>query len=278
MPFIKKILFPVDFSESCIGAARYVEAFAGRFEAEIMLLHTVGMGEYHLPEELLPSRKIRLDDFLAEELKYFSTQRICMTGDPAPDIVDAARRWNPDLVMMATHGLGTFRRLLLGSVTAKVLHDLHLPIWTSVHSEAAPALENIHCRRVICALDLSARSQSILEWAASLADEYEAELALVHATEALPEAYLAGDLEGEIKRSLTENAERRLEILQQAVGISGPIFLKSGDPAKVVACAAKQFGADLLVMGRHSTTGVTGYLRQSAWDILREAPCPAISI
>jgi hypothetical protein len=34
MPAIKKILFPVDFSKRCIGAARYVEAMAGRFEAE----------------------------------------------------------------------------------------------------------------------------------------------------------------------------------------------------------------------------------------------------
>jgi nucleotide-binding universal stress UspA family protein len=278
MAFINRILFPVDFSESCIGAARYVEAFAGHFEAEVMMLHTVGMGEYHLPEELLPGRKARLDAFLADEFKYFATERVCLPGDPAPDIVAAARQWNPDLVMMATHGLGAFRRLLIGSVTAKVLHDLHLPVWTSVHAETAPPLENIHCRRILCALDLSPRSQSILEWGASLADEYDAELGIVHATDPLPDAYLAGDMEGELKRSLAESAERRTEILQSAVGVSGPIFIKSGDPAKVVSCAAKQFGADVLVMGRHSSGGVTGYLRQSAWDILRESPCPAISI
>jgi nucleotide-binding universal stress UspA family protein len=278
MPLIKKILFPVDFSESCIGAARYVEAFAGHFQAEVMLLHTVGMGEYHLPEELVPSRKVRLDAFLADEFKYFTTQRVCLTGDPAPDIVDTARCWHPDLVMMATHGLGAFRRLLIGSVTAKVLHDLHLPIWTSVHAETAPPLEKIHCRRILCAIDLSPRSQNILEWAAWLADEYDADLGIAHATEALPDAYLAGDLEGELKHSLVDNAERRIGVLQSAVGITGPVLVKPGDPAKVIACAAKQFGADLLVMGRHSTAGVTGYLRQSAWDILRDSPCPAISI
>ena len=118
---IKRILFPVDFSDSCLGAARYVEALAGRFEAEIMLLHVVGMGEHNLAEELLPRRQAQLDAFLAGELKYFTTQRLCVTGDgPETEIVGATRRWSPDLVMMPTHGLGAFRRHMLGSITAKL--------------------------------------------------------------------------------------------------------------------------------------------------------------
>jgi nucleotide-binding universal stress UspA family protein len=168
MPLIKKILFPVDFSDSCLGAARYVEAFAGRFEAEIKLLHVVGMGEHTLAEELLPGRRRQLDAFLADELKYFSTERVCVTGDAASEIVDAARRWSPDLVMMPTHRLGSFRRLLIGSVTAKVLHDLDCPVWTSAHVETAPPLEQIHCRRVLCAVDLAEGSRSLLEWVAWL--------------------------------------------------------------------------------------------------------------
>ena len=85
MPLIKKILFPVDFSASCLGAARYVEAFAGRFEAEIMLFHVVGMGEggLTLAEELLPVRQAELNAFLADELKYFTTERLCVMGDDA---------------------------------------------------------------------------------------------------------------------------------------------------------------------------------------------------
>lgn len=61
---IKKILFPVDFSESSVGAARHVEALAGRFEAEIMLLHAVGMGENTPAEERTQARKAQLDSVL----------------------------------------------------------------------------------------------------------------------------------------------------------------------------------------------------------------------
>jgi nucleotide-binding universal stress UspA family protein len=278
MPLIKKILFPVDFSSSCRGAARYVEAIAGRFEARIMLLHAVTMGEHNLAEELLPRSQAQLDDFLRDELKYFPTERICVTGEASSAIVDAARSWCPDLVMMPTHGFGVFRRLLLGSVTAKVLHDLDCPVWTSIHAEAAPPLEEVHCRRVLCALDLAPRSQSVLEWAAWLAREYQADLGIVHAVAKIPPEYGLWALTEESLRSVSEEAQIGIGILQTTAGTTAQVFVDSGDPATIIACAAKSFNADLLVIGRHSRTDVIGHLRPNAYAILRDSPCPVISI
>jgi nucleotide-binding universal stress UspA family protein len=236
------------------------------------------MGEHNLAEELLPRRQTQLDSFLVDELKYFTTQRLCVIGDPSSGIVDAARRWSPDLVMMPTHGLGVFRRLLLGSVTAKVLHDLDCPVWTGVHSAAAPLLEKIHCRRILCAVDLTERSRMILDWASSLAGEYQAVLGIAHATAELPPAYYGMSLEKEYAQSVSEQTKRRVEILQTAAGTAGPVFVNSGDPAEVVACAAKDFDADLVVIGRHSGKGIAGHLRHNAYAIVRNSPCPVISI
>ncbi len=83
MPAIKKILFPVDFSAQCFGAARHVEVLAGWFQAEIMLRHVVGNGTNTLAEELKPRSQARLNAFLAGELKHFTTQRVCVVGDPS---------------------------------------------------------------------------------------------------------------------------------------------------------------------------------------------------
>lgn len=277
MPQIKKILFPVDFSASCASAARYVEALAGQFEASIQLLHVVGMGERALPRELLPVRQAQLDAYLTGELKYFSTERVCVTGDPAAAIIAAARNWSADLVAMPTHGVGVFRRLLLGSVTAKVLHDLDCPVWTSAHLETAPALEQIHCRKILCAVDLTERSRSVLAWAAWLAGEYQAALGIVHATAALPTPYYGWNLAAEFKDSVSEQAALRIENLQKETGTEGRrVFIDAGDPAAVVARTVRDFEADLLVMGRHSGTGI--YLPQNAYAILRDSPCPVISI
>ncbi len=209
MSIINKILFPVDFSNECVGAARYVEAVAGRFESEVTLLHVVCPGEHTLADELLPKRQAQLSAFLADELKYFATQRVCVTGDdPALAIEQAARTRKPDLIMMPTHGLGAFRRLLLGSVTAKVLHDVRCPVWTSVHAEAAPRLENIHCRRILCTVDLNERSQSVLDWAASIAAEYEAALGIVHATPELSATYASLSVEQEFEQTVSAEATK----------------------------------------------------------------------
>jgi len=281
MPLINKILFPVDFSDSCLGAARYVEALAGRFEARIMLLHVVGMGEggLTLAEERLPLRKAQLDAFLADELKYFTTERVCVTGDePASAIVDTALNWGADLVMMPTHGLGAFRRFLLGSVTAKILYDLDCPVWTSVHSDIVLPLEQIHCRRILCAIDLTDRSPGILKWAASLAAECDAALGIVHSTADLPPAVISVGLEEELRQSISEQAKMEIAKLQAIAGTAAQVFVNSGDPANAVAGAAKEFFADLLVIGRHDDSGITGYLRQNAYAILRDSPCPVISI
>jgi nucleotide-binding universal stress UspA family protein len=279
MPQIRKILFPVDFSESCFGAARYVEAFAGQFEAEIMLLHVVSMGEHNLPEQLLPSRKAQLDQFLAGELKYFTTHRVCKAGDPSVEIVEASRAWAPDLVMMPTHGLGFFRRHLLGSVTAKALHDLDCPLWTSVHAETAPRLEHIHCRRILCCLDFTEDSRNILEWASWLAREYQAQLAIAHATAAMntgEAGWYPGD---DFEKQFTEQALARIALLQQEVGSTAEqVFVRAGKPDLVAATAAREFEADLVVIGRHGEAGIAGNLFQHAYAILRESPCPVISI
>ena len=81
MPQIKKILFPVDFSEGCRSAARYAEALAGRFEAELMLIHVVGAGEHNSAEQLLPLRRAQMNTLHADELRQFSSLRACITGD-----------------------------------------------------------------------------------------------------------------------------------------------------------------------------------------------------
>ena len=278
MPAIKKILFPVDFSDSSACAARYVEALAGQFEAEVMLLHVVNMGEHSLAEELLPSRRELLEKFLVDELKYYTSQRVCVTGDTAEQIVATARSWAPDLVAMPTHGLGAFRRMLLGSVTAKVLNDVECPVWTSVHLDTPKRLEDIHCKRILCALDLTDRSLCVLEWAAWMANQCGAQLAIAHATPQLSGAYYGYGLEQEFAESVAAQAFEKIDALQTGAGTDAQVFVDPGSPAAMIACAATRFDADLLILGRHSNSGLAGYLRPNAYFILRESPCPAITI
>jgi nucleotide-binding universal stress UspA family protein len=269
MPSIKKILFPVDFSQRAVGAVRYIESIAGRFEAEIMLLHVIDLAAHvSLASRVQPSRQEQLESFPIGELKHFVTRTVVSVGDPTEEIVKTVRSWGPDLVMMPSYGLGFFRPSLLGSVTAKVLHDIGCPVWTSVHADEAPPLEHIGYKKVLCAIDLKGRSRQIFDWARYFAGKFHADLGVVHAIPLVEAPPLLAEARG------------RISALMSAADANATVLVDGGEPPKSVTCAAKDFHADLLVIGRHSSSsaGDEGYLRHNAYDIIRESPCPVISI
>src|SRR5580692_5393075 len=151
---IKHILFPVDFSERTCGAAPFVGAMASRFGAHVTLMGVappIPFGGMVDPsglvvmdlDELRSDLQDRLDGVLVKEFAHLSVQRIAELGDPAQVITQFAHSEGVDLIMMPTHGYGPFRRLLLGSVTAKVLHDAQCPVWTGAHMEKPPMHQHL---------------------------------------------------------------------------------------------------------------------------------------
>jgi nucleotide-binding universal stress UspA family protein len=263
LPF-KKILFPVDFSAHARGAARYVEAFAGRFDADITLLHVIDLPHYN---DLLPDspaqKRTRLDSFLAKEFGYFRVQRVLLEGDPARNILTTARDWKADLIMLPTLGLGGFRRFLLGSVTAKVLHDADCAVWTGVHLEEAPPLEKIEFKSFLCAVNEDEHGKVVLAGARELAEEYRASLTVVHVTRAFE---AVGEAKG------------RMEDMVRAAGAEATVLVEAGEVPNVVAEIAARVHAELMVIGRSAAPGVFGRLRTHAYPIIRQSPCPVISL
>ena len=278
MPVVKKILFPVDFSKHCIGAARYVRAFASRFGAEIMLLHVVDTGDHYYPEVSQPHLERDLNAFRIKEFHDFQAFGNCIIGETETTIIETARSWRSDLIMMPTHGLGRYRRFLLGSITAKVLHDAECPVWTDVHSQEAPTPARIACKKVLCALDLGDRSRAVLEWAGWLAREHEADLRIVHAAPDVEAAPLRKYLDREFAASGAAETRTRIAELQGMAGTSANVDMVQGKVSEVVTCAAKEWSADLLVIGRHNGSGLAGHLHQNAYSIIGESPCPVLSV
>lgn len=256
LPF-KKILFPVDFSEQSRGAARYVEAFTGRFNAALTLLSAPDPHYNDLLPDDIAHRRHRLETFFGKEFEYFPVERVLTEGEPAANIVGLANAGHFDLIMMPTHGLGGFRRFLLGSITAKVLHDADCPVWTGVHLEHAPAIEKIVFKKFLCAVNMQPYSKKVLDCAVELAGEYRASLTVVHV-----EPVLAG-------------VER---IKQQIAEWLGPaaekttIRVEGGEIAAAVAVVATETDAELLVIGRNPAPGVFGRLRTDAYSIIRQSP------
>jgi nucleotide-binding universal stress UspA family protein len=285
---IAKILLPVDFSARASHAARFAIPVAEHFHSEMILLHvlppvyafsSVEMGGAILAnfnEERRKSADQRLAGFLTEELSRFPVRRLLLEGDPAHEIVACARREQVGLIMMPTHGYGPFRRLLLGSVTAKVLHDADVPVWTAAHIETLDQSE-VQLHRIVCALDLGPTSGRVLKGAADLAGEFGAELNLVHALRELDPRTEKFGFSPEWRRFLEESAEKQIAALQQTVGTRAAAILALGPPAEMVCAEARKVGADLLVIGRGAES-ILGRLSSAAYAIIRQAPCPVASV
>jgi nucleotide-binding universal stress UspA family protein len=191
MPSFKHILFPVDFSEQVSRIAPYVICMARRTGARVTMLHVMEVPTGAYPgwpaeaalinlQDIQRVRQQSLDAFLVNEFQDIGLTRLMSEGDPASGIVEYAEKENADLVMMPTHGYGPFRRFLLGSVTAKVLHDVKCPVWTSAHIPEGPAPPAGY-RSVLCAVDLTPKSLPLIQWASAFARENKADLKLLHA-------------------------------------------------------------------------------------------------
>lgn len=286
---LAKVLFPVDFSDRCAGAARFVLALASRFQSQVTMLHVLPPPHYEFSalevggavlNELFANRAQQvareLDEYLAPEFEGVPVKRLLLEGDPAKMIVQHAASEGVDLIVMPTHGYGTFRRFILGSVTAKVLHDAGCPVWTGVHLETASAEGKVTFDRILCAVDLGRESEQALRWASAMAEAAGAQLTLMHALPAATPPIEAPDAEC-LKQARVE-AEAALQKLAAGTGAKADILVEGGDTPKVVCDTAARLGASLLVIGRGSAAGVFGRLRANAYAIIRQSPCPVVSV
>jgi nucleotide-binding universal stress UspA family protein len=288
MPTFKHILFPVDFSAQNCGIAPYVACMASRYGADVTVLHVMELPTGAYPgwpapaalvdlEALAAARKDRLRTFLQNDFSAVATTRLMLDGDPGHQISTYAEKHDVDLVMMPTHGYGPFRRFLLGSVTAKVLHDVKCPVWTSAHAPEAPALPSGY-RNILCAVDLTEKSLPLLEWAVTFARDHGAALKLVHAIPAA-EPPSGVDIEGhKFREFLVEAARQELAELQRKAGTSLEVIMEGGDVASVIRRIAEQNHADLVVIGRGVMRDLFGRMRTHVYSIIRETLCPVISV
>ena len=178
---------------------------------------------------------------------------------------------------MPTRGRGVFRRFLIGSVTAKVLHDVDCPVLTGVHIEEQLLVKDVKLHDVLCAIDLGPKSSDILRWASQLAADCHTRLDVVHAVPALPghSITLSNDWGAEVAKMAHPEVDRA--VCAAGIGAAG-VFVEEGEPAKAVCSLASKLGCGLLVIGRGPRDQTSGRLTVHAYAIVRQSPCPVVSI
>lgn len=270
---LNKILLPVDFSDRSAAVARHAEVLASPFQSQLIMLHVDPTGRGKHIGEL----KTQLESFLPDNFQGRSVRRDVVQGDPGARIVEWAKTEQIDLIMMATHGYGPYRRLFLGSVAAKVLHDSDCPVWTSAHTESALPTESISYHRIACAIDLGPHTEKVLSWAAALVSAFDARLIVIHATRPI-EPIVAEASAPDAGVELVRRATQEIADVLKKLKVEAEVAVESGSVSEVTYNRAARFAADLLIIGRHAAKGIGGRLHPHAYAIIRESPRPVVSV
>jgi nucleotide-binding universal stress UspA family protein len=289
MSIFRNILFPVDFSDHCTQTAHSVADIARQFDGRVTLIHAIGdYAGLYTPDAPSPDAWIawlrqsagtRLQSFGTPCLDDFVIARRIEDGDPSSVIANYAAHHDIDLIAMPTHGRGAFRRFLLGSVTARVLHDSTIPVWTTAHA-ASPCPKTERIRSIVCATDLSEASRHVMKIAGRVARESCASLLFVYAIPAPMTLAAAGPEACSLQaiQAIQDVARARMEEARKDAGVEADAHVEPGFILPVVSKAIAKHHADLLVIGRGHLQETLGGWRTDVGLLIRESGCPVLSV
>lgn len=293
---IKKILVPIDFSQSSVQALRFACRYAEFYEASLILMH---VNPVVLSPDVKHSLKRKESAMLQEKVREqlaaihrkerkrdLPMESVVANGVPYREIVDAARKWKADLIVISTHGHTGLAHVMLGSTAERVVRDAPCPVIT-VHQKLleqngarfAPG----RIKKILVPTDFSKASRATIRKALQFARQQGASVDLLHVSEPLvyPEYPEFGYVDVQLlTEQLTDSAEKQLQKIRNQSRDSDLIstaLVREGIPFKEIVAYAKESKADLVVTSTHGRSGFLGALLGSTSErIVQHAPCPVL--
>ena len=261
------ILCPIDFSEGSRSALSYAAAVADHFGACLTALSVddpllaeamsaAGFVPSMASETLGELRRFCGEVFAHRGAGALTVDYRVATGKPAVEILRTARELHTDLIVISSHGRSGIRKMFLGSTTERVLREAPVPVLiTSVEPPPASSLSEIgrHLHRVLAPVDMTLVSRQQIAFAHGIADALSIPLIVAHVVEPVfVPARVRDTLRGaeDVRRT---QAREALEALVAPIAPHADVMVSTGDPSEQIADLAKARGAQLIVMGLHSS-------------------------
>jgi nucleotide-binding universal stress UspA family protein len=289
---ISRILCPIDFSETSVMAYDYAHSLAWHYRAALLLENVMESLTPMYPYYAFPNAYIEISQQLRahaeQQLQEFARmharrgiQPECSVheGAVASVILDLAEVQTVSLIVMGTHGLRGIDRMLLGSVTDKVLRKAHCPVLAvrkPVHDLVTQAgvPDIIRLQRILCCTDFSDESQQALEHAVSLTEEYGGELTLVHVLESVAGS---ADVENEIAKAMQNLANQISPETRNNCTIK--TVVRIGKPYQQILELALESRTDLIVMGVRGRNALDlAVFGSTTYRVVQLGPCPVLVV
>jgi nucleotide-binding universal stress UspA family protein len=146
--------------------------------------------------------------------------------------------------------------------------------------EAAPALV-FKIKRVLVPIDFSHCSKKALQYAVPFANQFGARLCLLYVGQGyhlVPELSVVNLPEAQARMDATG---KLATLAREEIGdkVSSELLVRKGHPATEILSAARELGADLIIISTHGYTGLKHVLLGStAEHVVRQAPCPVLVV
>ncbi len=296
MVAIRRIVCPTDFSDFSESALEQAIALGRRYRAEITCLHVVPtLMPPSIGFALPPRSNARARQAALEELGRFAAPLRAAGFEPrlevreasvAPSILELARSLPADLVVMGTHGLSGFERLMLGSVAEKVLRHASCPVLTVPQRTHKPDPEPRAAgyERILCPVDFGASSLRALRVAMFLAADFGSRVILLHVMEGLPDDRSRDWSHWtvpEYRNALEEDARERLHGIldpDERRGLCVQEVVASGKAYSEILRIAEERSCSLVVMGTHGASLGNALFGSTAQHVVRAAACPVLTV
>jgi nucleotide-binding universal stress UspA family protein len=284
---LQSILFPVDFSRMSDATAPHARGLAEKTRATVDLLHVVPwLAAWYGMSEVRPivSGSEVLRGFEEQGVKDLTTFRekwfghidghsIVKTGAVAESIVETAKELKTGLIMMPTRGLGPNRPFLIGSTTAKVLHDASCPVWTSPHRAELRPYSAVE--RILVLLDPDEMADEYLENIVTLTNTVGATLHVLGVHEST-----TSGTDSRVKPHVAEAMRRaiRARIHEISSMIVPQIHVEAGPIGDAVKRVAERENCDLVLANRGRLQQPFGRSQTHIYEIVLAAPCPVLTL
>jgi nucleotide-binding universal stress UspA family protein len=294
----QRILCTTDFSQASNRSIVFGHLLAQEFGARLYVCHIIDLssvaiyGEFQVDpvgqqERIKADAQSQLQDILGS--LPIQWESIINVGQPAEEIARIVEEERIDLVISATRGRSGLKRLVLGSVTERLMRSLSCPLLVLRGKDPAPpdeAAKGITLNKILIGCDFSADSRLAVEYGLSLAQEFEAELHLVHviAPPAYPEFIKTGatTAHGIQDHVLSDLLTQKLQDLVpeearnwcrlQTILLEGPAYRELID-------YAGRHSMDMIVLGMRGYGLVKSLLLGSTTDrVIRDTPCPVLVV
>jgi len=293
----KNILCATDFSDFSNHTVNYGVALAKEFGARLTICHVIDLssvaiyGEFQL--DAVGQQNRIMEDATAQLEALTGDQPVAWEplitiGKPADEIARAVEEKDIDLVIAATRGRSGFKRLILGSVTERLMRTLTCPllvVCSREHEIINPRDQKIELKKILEGCDFSEDSDQAFNHALSLAQEFQAELHLVHVIEPPVQPNLIREettVTYELQKDYQDLLIQKLKdmVPEEAANWCKPrTGILEGWPYDELVKYAATRDIDIIVLGvRGHGLVKTLFLGSTTDRVIRNSSCPVLSV